>query len=153
MTKADGGDQKPFGSVFWHNGARAIWFAQVADESPDGQILHLGLFNRKSNLGRILAPVGFKITFEENRTIFESDNPADNPDLAQKMTIRQRMIHVLKKGSMDIKTLADEIDAEPDSVRRTAVRHKAVFRIFEGGNISLLQRDTESGQFVRRTEV
>jgi hypothetical protein len=151
ITKADGGDQKPFGSAFFHNGARSTWYAQIAETSPDSSILNLGLFNRKANLGRLHAPAGFQIEFTEDRTFFSRSNPADTPDLAQKMTIRQRMYEVLRKGSMPIEDLAQEIEADPDSIRRTAVRHKTVFRIFEGGKVALLQRDATTGHFVRRT--
>ncbi len=47
MTK-DSDDKKPFGSVFWHNTARATWYAKrVQDEGED--VTHVGLFNRKAN--------------------------------------------------------------------------------------------------------
>jgi hypothetical protein len=31
VWKAEGADQRPVGSAFWHNGARSTWFAKVAD--------------------------------------------------------------------------------------------------------------------------
>src|SRR6185369_10696077 len=54
ISKAENGDQKPFGSAFWHNGARSTWFAKRANEETSGtEPLNLGLFHRKSNLGRL----------------------------------------------------------------------------------------------------
>jgi hypothetical protein len=151
VTKGEAGDQKPFGSVFFHNGARSTWYVKLAEESPNGEILELGIFARKSNLGRLPQPTGYRIQFSEERTIFSSSEPADTPDLAAKMTIRQRMTHLLRQGSMTIQEIAEALDADPESVRRSAVRNKTVFRVYQGGKVSLLQRDTESGQYVRRT--
>ncbi len=60
VNKSDNGDQKPFGSAFWHNGSRMTWFAKLVDSPSAGKSISLGLFNRKSNLGRIQSPVGFR---------------------------------------------------------------------------------------------
>src|SRR4030095_3093537 len=51
VTKAENADQRPFGSAFWHNGARCTWNVQTAEPDSNGS-LRLALFNRKSNLGR-----------------------------------------------------------------------------------------------------
>ena len=151
ITKSEGGEEKPFGSVFWHNGARSTWFAKLVDASPDGQTLSLGLFNKKSNLDRLHAPIGFEITFTDDRTYFKRSDPADTAELAQKMTIRQQMMHLLKDGALPLEQVAEQLEANPETIERTVRRHKAVFKIFPGGKVALLQRDTESGQFVRRT--
>jgi hypothetical protein len=39
VTKAEGGDQKPFGSTFYHNGARSTWFVQRSEDSGDGRLV------------------------------------------------------------------------------------------------------------------
>jgi len=50
ITKAEGGDQKPFGSAFWHNGARkgllrasALLVALIADETSERIELTTGI--------------------------------------------------------------------------------------------------------------
>jgi hypothetical protein len=150
-TKSEGGDQKPFGSVFWHNGARATYYIQASESSSDGKTLAIGLFNRKSNLGRLQPPTGYTINFGDDQTIFEQSEPADTPALAEKMTIRQRMRKLLYGGALSIEEVAEQIEKDPDTIRRTVVRHKAEFKILNGGKVALLQRDTDSGHFVRRT--
>jgi hypothetical protein len=151
ITKSEGGDQKPFGSVFFHNGARSTYYMQATESSTDGKTLAIGLFNRKSNLSRIQPPTGYTIQFGADQTVFEQSEPADNPMLAEKMTVRQRMRKLLYGGAMSIEEVAEQIEKDPDTIRRTAVRHKAEFKILNGGKVALLQRDTESGHFVRRT--
>jgi hypothetical protein len=140
ITKSEGGDQKPFGSVFWHNGARATYFVTLSNSSQDGKTLSVGLFNRKTNLGALNAPAGFTIEFTNDRTYFTKANPADTPDLAEKMTVRQRMDHLLRGGALAIEDIAKEIEAEPATISRTVRRYKRQFTLIEGGKVALLQR-------------
>ena len=141
ITKAEGGDQKPFGSAFWFNGARVIWFAKLVESSQDGNVLSLGLFNRKSNLGRLCPPTGFKIVFSDDRTTFTRSNPADTPDLADHMSVRERMVHLLRKGALSQEAIAEEIGAKAETISRTVRRCKQVFNIIDGGKVALLERD------------
>jgi hypothetical protein len=140
VSKAEGGDQKPFGSIFWHNGARATWYTKLAEASADDETLHLGVFNRKANLGRLRPPVGFHIEFDGPRTIFKREDVADNPDLAGQLTIRQRMMALLRKGAMAQDVIAEEIEADVETVKRTARRYKNLFILLQGGRLGLVER-------------
>ena len=144
VTKGENGDQKPFGSVFWHNGARSTWYAKLAESSPDSNSIVLGLFNKKSNLGRLLKPAGFKIDFTCHRTNYSIADPADSPDLSEKMTIKERLVHLLgREGAMsldDIKTRCP--DKKADTIERTVRRHRDIFTLVEGNKVALLQRVT-----------
>lgn len=124
VAKGDGADKKPFGSAFWHNGARSTWFVQLAEDSRDDDALRIGLFNRKANLGRLRPAIGFSIRFTSDRTTFERSNVADTAELAGK-PVRQRMAYVLRTGALDPKQIADEINAEVETVRREARRYKS----------------------------
>jgi hypothetical protein len=140
ITKADGGDQKPFGSVFFHNGARSTWNIKIADESPGSQIISLGLFARKANLGKLPRPAGFKVEFQADRTFFTRSNPADIPDLAEHMTVRERMMHLLKGGALPVDDVAEEIGATTNNIYKTVQRHSRLFTLIDGGKVGLLQR-------------
>jgi hypothetical protein len=140
VTKAEGGDQKPFGSVFWSNSARSTYYAKLADGTSDNSVLMLGLFPRKANLGQLPPATGFKITFDRDRTYFVRNNPADTPDLAEKLTIRQRMLGLLRGGALPIEQVAEELDSKPDTIQRTVRRHKGTFTLLDGGKVALLQR-------------
>jgi hypothetical protein len=139
ITKGENSD-KPFGSVFWHNGARCTYFVKLADGIPGDERLHVGFYNRKANLGGLNAAVGFEITFTATSTTFTKANPAENPELAAKMPIAQRMAHLLKRGSMRPERIAKELDAKLDTVTRTMRRHKTMFTLVDGGEVALLQR-------------
>lgn len=122
ISKAEGGDQKPFGSAFWHNGARMTWFAKLAEGNPGDSEITLGLFNRKSNLGPRLPAVGFGVRFEADRTTFSRVDLADVSDLASKLSTYERITAALKRGPMTVAALADELDAKADTVEKTIKR-------------------------------
>ena len=120
--------------------ARSTWYAQVVNGESNSETLSLGLFNRKANLGRLQAPIGFSITFAEDRTTFRRTDVADTPDLAAQLTVRQRMAALLRKGAMAPEEIAEQIDAEVATVKRTARRYKEQFTVISDGRLGLLER-------------
>ena len=122
VSKAEGADQKPFGSSFWHNGARMTWFVKLSEGRPAASEITIGLFNRKANLGPRLKAVGYTIRFDEDRTQFAQVDLADVSDLASKLTIYERITAALKTGPMTIAALAEGIDAKPATVEKTVRR-------------------------------
>lgn len=139
ISKAEGSDQKPFGSAFWHNGARSTWFAKLAETTPDGRTIQLGLYNRKANLGPLRAAVGFEVAFGDGETRFERVDLADVPDLAAKLSVRQRMAWALRQGAMTPEALASDIGAKVDTVTRNARRYRKQFVVLDGGLIGTAQ--------------
>jgi hypothetical protein len=140
VSKAEGGDRKPFGSAFWHNGGRATWFVKAADGSDGSEPLSLGFFNRKANLGPLQPPLGFRVDFGPNTTTFTRTEVADSPDLSGQLSVRQKMFALLRRGSMAPEAIAEEIDADLETVRRTSRRHKDLFVILPGGAFGLKER-------------
>lgn len=128
INRSESGDQKPFGSSFWHNSARATWFVKQAAASADGQRITIGLFNRKSNLTRILPAVGYTFEFTDDSTVITRVNLADVEDLAGQLPLWQRIAHYIKAGGgapRTIAELAEALDAKPDSVKKaTSLRGK-----------------------------
>jgi len=56
------------------------------------------------------------------------------------MTIKERMLQLLKGGAIAVDNLAAELDSKPDTIRKTIKRHKRMFMLLEGGKVGLLQR-------------
>jgi hypothetical protein len=140
VSKAEGADRRPFGSAFWHNGARSTWFAKTAEATPGSGIVTVGLYHRKANMGGLRPPVGLEIRFTEDRTVFRRIELMDNADLAAGLSVRQRMAHLLRGGAMSPEELAAELQAEPETVKRTARRHRDLFTLLSGGRVALLAR-------------
>jgi hypothetical protein len=139
ISKAEGADKKPFGSTFWHNGARSTWYVKLAEGTADSDVLSVGFFNRKANLGRPCSPVGFTVSFTEDQTTFRRTEVADSPDLAGQLSVRQRMTYLLRRGALAPEAVADEIEADVDTVKRTARRYKKLFTVLQGGRLGLLE--------------
>jgi hypothetical protein len=137
ISKAEGADKKPFGSTFWHNGARSTWFVKAADGSEDGEALNLGFFNRKSNLGPIQSALGYRVDFSADGTTYTRTEAADCPDMSGQFSVRQRMAVLLRRGSMTPQAIAEETDTDVETVKRTIRRHKGVFVVLTGGSVGL----------------
>ena len=115
-----------FGSVFFENGARSVWFIERAKENPVGEI-RFGLYHRKSNVGELLKPKGFKLTFRGDRTLMEVINLKDVEELAAGYPLLDRMKEALKPGPMSLKGLAEDLGVPVAQVQATANRHKSQF--------------------------
>jgi hypothetical protein len=141
VNKSDDADRKPFGSTFWHNGARSTWFIKTTEQIGDSSLLTIGLFNRKANLGSLRRPMGFHIEFGETRTTFKRTEVADTPELAAGMSTREKMTAALRSGAMTFDELAETLDAKPETIRRSAYRYNRQFRVLDGGKIGLRGRE------------
>jgi hypothetical protein len=130
ITKGENNDQRPFGSTFWHNGARATWFVKPGE--ADGSTLRIGLFSRKSNLGPQQPAIGYEITFGEDRTTFKRVDVATVDELADSLPLWQRIRQVVRTGPVLVHELASELDAKPETIERTLYRYKKVFVRVEG---------------------
>lgn len=122
VSKAENADQRPFGSAFWHNGARSTWFAKLAEAAPGTDSITVGLFQRKTNLGPLQPAVGFTVRFGEERTEFKRVNLVAVEGLADKLTIFERMAGILRGGARSIPDLAEELGAKTDTVLKTVQR-------------------------------
>lgn len=145
ITKGDAGDQKPFGSVFWHNSARSTWNIKLASTSPDGQTLSLAAFHRKSNLGPLQPAVGLRVDFDRDRVSFERVDVTSIDEVADSLPLWQRIRGVLRAGPQTLATLAGELHHDkPDSIDRVVRRHKQLFTKVTGADgvsrIALVER-------------
>jgi hypothetical protein len=151
VTKS-GEDQKPFGSVFWHNDARATWFARALPDLLDETVLHMAIYNRKVNLGSLAPDIGFAITFGD-RTTFAREEVDDGK--IRKLTVRQQMIALLcKEGDMFAEAIAGKIGAKLETVKRTARRHKdgqGLFVVKPDGRIGLDPENKDAWIYMRET--
>lgn len=128
VTKSEGNDKRPFGSTFWHNGARACWYAEQTDASTDNSI-QVGLFNRKQSRGSRPAAIAFDIEYGPNNgsIMIHPADVADDAELSTKLPLRQRMQRLLQSGPRTIADIAEQLDAKPDSVEKTAKRGDGKF--------------------------
>lgn len=123
----ENGNQRPFGSAFVHNSARATWFVERSSESADGQTVTVGLFPRKNNMGALGRALGFCVDFVGDRVHVRRTDLTASPDFADRLPLWQRMRALLKTGPMTLASMAGELGAKVDTVERTARRHDRLF--------------------------
>jgi hypothetical protein len=141
----DNTEYRPFGSAFWHNSARATWFAKRAGESADGSTVNLGLFHRKANLGPLSQPIAFEVTFDADGTRFRGVDAGDVEELAASLPLWGRIRSELRGGTpQTLATLAEQLGVKPDSVEKAVKRRTDVFTKVHGKDgirrIALVER-------------
>jgi len=141
VSKGEEGDKKPFGSAFWHNSARATWFAKRGEQVGTENIVHVALFNRKSNLGPLRPPLGFELRFEEGKTTIRRTDAADIGEFADKLTVAQRMAHLLRGGAMTVSELAERLEVADSSIRSVMNRKPGIFIRLADGRVALLAKE------------
>jgi len=117
----------PFGSVFWANSARSLWMIKRAPgEGADENIVEVALTHKKSNTGRLLAPLGLRLTFAASRTTIQHMDLASST-LSTALPLWQRMRALVAAHPMTAEDIALELDAQPKSIAR-AVQRMEIFR-------------------------
>ena len=122
----EGKDASIFGSVFFRNGARSVWFVQRTFDNPKGE-MQIGLYHRKSNVGELLQPKGFKFLFDRHRTRVESVNVSVIDELASALPLLDRIKRKLARGALTVKDLAEDLSTSAGAVRATLGRHESLF--------------------------
>lgn len=122
-TKGEASDQKPFGSAFWFNSVRALWYAKRAEPGLDPSVVEVGFYPRKFNFGARPTAHALRFTFGDDVTGVSQIEPADVESLAAGMSIRERIRGVLRAGARTIPEIAEELGANVDSVKRTVNRY------------------------------
>ncbi len=124
-----GGDtERPFGSTFWHNGARMTWYVKASEN--DDNSLTVTMHNRKASGSAKSAPIAFRIDFRDSATTI-SLAAARAEQAAGKKSLGRRMEDALRTGALTYEELAERVDSEPDTVRRTATRRTDRFVILK----------------------
>jgi hypothetical protein len=122
IASGEHGTEKPFGSVFWHNSARATWYLERTLGAEAENTITVGLFNKKNNLGRLHAAIGLQLMFEDGQIAITPVNVAENEQLAARLPLGERMAHLLRRQPMTIAAIAEALDAKPDTVAKAAAR-------------------------------
>ena len=121
------GDEKPFGSQFWFNLCRSIYY--VARTSTADPVV-CGYYHRKSSLSRRRAAFGLSWQFDDAGAVTVSRvDLADTPELAAKQSTWERMRDLLRHGPLSPAEVADRLDIKSDTIRKTLQRSKAFKRI------------------------
>jgi len=124
--------ERPFGSTFWHNGARATWYVKKQQDNGAAG-LSVGLFNKKANTTALSRPLGFRFEFDDEVTRIVRTDVRDVPEFAGQVPIKDRVAHALKAGALTYMELADVLEVDAETVGRVARRYeRKLFTLLPG---------------------
>jgi hypothetical protein len=126
-NSSDRAEDRPFGSVFWFNGFRALWYLKPAAETLDPHRLTIGLFPKKRNIGGKGGAVGFDFYFDGDHIDVTSVDVRDVQELAESLPTWQRLKSALTRGPRTLASLAEELGANVDTLDRTVRRKTELF--------------------------
>lgn len=133
-ARATSGPVRPFGSAFFWNGMRSGWEVRKAQDQPLKNRLEVGLYHRKANDGEHSVPVGLSVTFMDTGAVVVRQTGLEEvPELAERMSLSARLRFLLRSGEKDTATLAQALDAKPDTVARTLDRAAWAMKVSGGG--------------------
>jgi hypothetical protein len=119
VTKADA-DKYPFGSIFWHNYARATWNVKTPEEREPGE-KHLGFYPRKGNEDVPHKPLGMVIEFGEGTTVIKKGTL--DGELEQFKSLKNRLRqYILRRGKVTRRELTEALGERDDAVRKALAR-------------------------------
>ena len=118
--------QMPFGSVAWHNSARATWEVKHQQTAGDGAIT-IGLFHRKANNSEKYKPLAFRIAFGLDQIIIGKANLLKSTELSKELSISEQIAGVLQDGPATVAYLAETLEKTESTIRGTLNRYRDQF--------------------------
>lgn len=116
-----GGQSSPFGSVYWLNIPRNVFELQNS-QGQGASHSDYALHHRKSNLGPLQSPLGFRLTWGQGCTIEELDI-RKNAQLVAGLPYGERaQILIDENGALTTEDLADLMDANRKTIAATMSR-------------------------------
>jgi hypothetical protein len=137
VAKAETSNTKtPFGSAYKKASSDMLWHLRNTQEEGDS-VIHVSLWDRKESDGPKQRPIGFKITFEEEATLMESEDVRDVPEFEKELSLNARIAGLLRHGPQpSIEAIAQELDLPIDkipSIKTTIYRNKGKYIKTERG--------------------
>lgn len=126
----NGGRARTYGSVFYENLARSVWEVRKDESELDPVV---GLYHRKSNLGRKYEPRAVQLMFDDERGIVtvRSARLTASPQLSQFASLRIRLNGALRDGALNTRELAETVGADERVVRAELRRMPNVVQLEE----------------------
>jgi hypothetical protein len=133
------GQERPFGSQFWHALVRSSWFVErAASDSP----VVCGYYHRKHSLSRPRPSVGLSWTFTDHTVSVATVKLSEVADLADRQPVWERMRDLLRSGPLTMAAIADQLDIKPETIRKTVQRSKLFQKVegADGPRLALVER-------------
>jgi len=121
-----------YGSIFFRNLARSVWYAQ-AYQTVEDNFIDVVLTHNKSNEDRHFPPIGLRFSFLQDRIIVKRSNPSDVPGV--NLSTEEEILAFLKRhGAHAPKDIAAELGKNPGTVRKCLQRMLGANKVVKLGD-------------------
>lgn len=121
--------QTIYGSVFSGNFARSVWELKKEQDVDDDSMI-LSLVHRKTNLSRLHAPIGLRVTQDRDTTRirFESCDLSEVESLERDLPVASRIRTFLERDGKPYtaQDIAKELGITPGTVKYTLSKHRRI---------------------------
>jgi hypothetical protein len=114
-------ESKAFGSAFFHNYARCTWSLKKQVGAND-DLVTVVLTPQKQNDGGRRNPVALEFTFDAAHIGVRNVDPGAVEAYVDGLPLKDRITRLLAGGAMTIASIAEALDAKPDSVGKAIKR-------------------------------
>jgi hypothetical protein len=126
-SKTEDGRKTPIGSVYFSTAPANIFEIKKAQENGSNKA-DLALIHYKNNLGSKTEPLGFRLEFKKDMTVFSRQDVSDMPQLVDGKSLHLQIKELLSmNGAMPVKDIALAVDKPENAVRVILNRHKELF--------------------------
>lgn len=122
-SKSDNDNKTPFGTVYFWNNARNIFeIRKMQEQGADDMVI--GVFHRKANYDKLVAPMALRIHHNETAISVEEVDVQDYfPD---ELSVADRIYNLLiTTGKLSAKEIAGALNLRQDTVRMTLNRMRS----------------------------
>lgn len=117
----------PFGSVYWTNICRNVWMIRKQQEVGDN-VINIGLFHQKNNLGKLSPPIGFQFNFEKDKTTIQTQDVRIIPEFFDHLSLKARIVELLKhEHKLSARQMAEMLQVSQNHIRVVLNRDKSLF--------------------------
>ena len=105
----------PFGSVYWVNYPRNIYELKKSQKAGENNI-HVAMLHKKHNDSAEQAPMTYQFKFVDRSVHVGLESIEDVPDFFEDMTIAEKLVATLRKGSLALPEIVDTIGGNSRSI-------------------------------------
>ena len=137
-------NREPYGSVYIRNSVRSAWYLLRSALPEDGGFA-VALQHNKSNRGQKEQPIGLQFTFTETETKIIRTDAQKIPELAEGMSLRERIFSILKDQPMRAEDIVDALGARKAQVAARLTDLKQAQKVTNvSGLWAILERNLSS---------
>ena len=115
-------EQKPFGSNFYYQSFRGLWYAQAeAEADPSGRKV-IAIHDRKGSVKGKRPPFGVSLTVRDGFAAIGPAELEDAPELAAGLPLGRRIEGVLRAGPQTVAFVAEVLSEKEATIRRALDR-------------------------------